>query len=185
MIKAKYIPNAITSTRILCVPWLIWMLFHQQIERSLILILFMGLYDGLDGFLARCYNWKTTLGAYLDPLADKLMLLSTFIAFASLGWVPGWLAAVIVAREVILLVGAFYYHLVTRQLKMEPLEISKINTCAQIILAVSLIYAQVGPLHEQILNALMAIVVCTTVASGICYVMEWSRRAAKFAHKKM
>mgnify|MGYP006074719827 CR=1 FL=1 len=185
MFKAKYIPNVITSTRILCVPCLIWMLFHQQFERSLVLIYFMGLSDALYGFLARCYSWKTTLGAYLDPIADKLMLLSTFIAFSALGWVPWWLAAVIVARDVILLVGAGYYHLVTRQLTMEPLAISKINTCAQIILAVSLIYAQVGPLYSQVLNVLMTVVVCTTVASGIQYVIEWSRRASKFSHKQM
>ncbi len=185
MFKAKYIPNTITSARILCVPCLIWMLFHQQFERSLVLIFFMGLSDALDGFLARGYGWKTTLGAYLDPLADKLMLLSAFIAFAALGWVPWWLATVIVARDVILLAGAFYYHLSTRQLKMEPLTVSKINTFAQIILAVSLIYAQVGTLHSQLLNALMTIVVCTTVASGMRYVIEWSRRAAKIAHKQV
>ena len=185
MLKAKYIPNAITRARILCIPCLIWMLFHQQFERSLILIFFMGLSDALDGFLARCYGWKTTLGAYLDPIADKLMLLSTFIAFAALGWVPWWLAAVIIARDVILLAGAFFYHLSTRQLKKEPLATSKINTCVQIILAVSLIYAQVGPLHTQILNALMTIVVCTTVASGTQYVVEWSRRASKIAHKQI
>jgi len=185
MLKAKYIPNAITSMRILCVPCLIWMLFHQQFERSLVLIFFMGLSDGLDGFLARCYNWRSTLGAYLDPLADKLMLLSVFITFALLGWVPWWLAVVIVVRDVVLLVGAFYFHLVTRQLKMEPLTISKVNTCVQIILAVGLIYAQVWPLHTQILNVLMTIVACTTVVSGVQYVLEWSRRASKFAHKQI
>jgi len=184
-LKAKYIPNVITSTRILCVPCLIWMLFHQQFERSLLLVLFMGLSDALDGFLARCYDWKTTLGAYLDPIADKLMLLSAFIAFAVLGWVPWWLAMIIVTRDVVLLVGAFYYHLSTRQLKMEPLMISKINTCAQIILAVGLIYTQVSSLNVQVLNALMTIVACTTIASGTQYVMEWSRRAARFAHKQI
>ncbi len=185
ILKAKYIPNAITSIRILCVPCLIWMLFHQQFERSLILVLLMGVSDALDGFLARCYDWKTTLGAYLDPLADKLMLLSAFITFAALGWVPWWLAAVIVVRDVILLVGAFYYHLATRQLKMEPLAISKINTCTQIILAISLIYVQIGPLYEQILNVLMTIVVCTTVASGMRYVIKWSRQASKITQKQM
>ena len=185
MFKAKYIPNAITSTRILCVPFLVWMLFHQQFERSLVLVFLIGLSDALDGFLARMYGWKTTLGGYLDPLADKFMLLTLFVAFAVLGWVPWWLAAVIVARDVILLVGAFYYHLVTRQLKMEPLAISKANTFAQITLAVSLIYSQVGPLHVQILNVLIAIVLCTTVASGIHYVVEWSRRASRFAQKQM
>ena len=164
---------------------LIWMLFHHQFERSLILVFLMGLSDGLDGFLARYYGWKTTLGAYLDPLADKLMLLSAFIAFAVLGWVPWWFAALIVFRDVVLLAGAVYYHLVTRQLKIEPLMISKINTFAQIILAVSLIYSQVGPMHEQLLNALMTMVVCTTVASGMRYAVEWSRRATKIAQKQV
>jgi len=145
----------------------------------------MGVSDALDGFLARCYNWKTTLGAYLDPMADKLMLLSAFVAFAVLGWIPWWLAAIVVARDVILLIGAVSYHMVTRQLKMEPLQISKINTFAQIILAVSLIYTQVNPMHPQLLNALMAIVLCTTVASGVRYVVEWSRRAVRAAHKHM
>ena len=184
MFPARYIPNLITTARIFFVPCLIWLLFHQQYERSLILVLLMGLSDALDGFLARCYGWKTTLGAYLDPIADKLMLLSAFIAFAVLGWVPWWLSAIVIARDVVLLIGAVYYHWVTRQLSMEPLPISKINTFAQIILAVSLIFSQVGNLHPQMLNALMAIVMCTTLASGYQYVTEWSRRAAKIVQKQ-
>ena len=108
MFPARYIPNLITTARIFFVPCLIWLLFHQQYERSLILVLLMGLSDALDGFLARCYGWKTTLGAYLDPIADKLMLLSAFIAFAVLGWVPWWLSAIVIARDVVLLIGAVY-----------------------------------------------------------------------------
>ena len=185
MLSARYIPNIITGARIAFVPCLIWLLIHHQYERSLILVALMGLSDALDGFLARCYHWKTTLGAYLDPLADKIMLLAVFICFAVLGWVPWWFAALIVARDVVLLTGAVFYHWSTRQLKMEPLAISKVNTCAQIILAVSLIYAQVGPMHNQIINALMTVVVCTTIASGGQYVIEWSRRAAKFVQKQV
>ncbi len=185
MFKAQYIPNLITGTRILCVPCLIWMLFHQQFERSLILVLFMGVSDALDGYLARCYHWKTTLGAYLDPIADKLMLLSAFLAFAMLGWIPWWLALVVIARDVVLLIGAVSYHLVTRKLQMDPLFISKINTFAQILLAVSLIYSQVHSINPQILNALMTLVVCTTVASGMHYVLEWSKRAVRAAHRQM
>ncbi len=184
MIPASYIPNIITGTRIVFVPCFIWLLFHHQYERSLILILLMGLSDGLDGFLARCYCWKTTLGAYLDPMADKLMLLSAYISFALLGWLPWWFAGIVVARDLLLLIGAVYYHLGTRQLKMEPLTISKVNTFAQIILAITLIYSQLGPVHVQIMNALMTIVVCTTVASGTRYVIEWSRRAAKIVQKQ-
>ena len=139
----------------------------------------MGLSDALDGFLARCYDWKTTLGAYLDPIADKIMLLSAYLAFAILGWVPWWLSALVISRDVVLLVGAISYHISTRQLKMEPLAISKVNTFAQIVLAVSLIYSQVGPMSSQLINVLIAIVACTTLASGSQYVVEWARRAAK------
>ena len=184
MFKAHYIPNLITSTRILCVPCLIWLLFHQQFERSLLLVLFMGVSDALDGFLARSYQWKTTLGAYLDPIADKLMLLSAFLAFAVLGWIPWWLATIVIARDVVLLIGAISYHLVTRKLQMEPLAISKINTFAQIILSVSLIYSQVYTVHPQVLNALMTLVACTTVASGAQYVLEWSRRAVRAGQRQ-
>jgi cardiolipin synthase len=139
----------------------------------------MGLSDALDGFLARCYDWKTTLGAYLDPIADKVMLLSAYLTFAILGWVPWWLSGLVIARDVVLLVGAVCYHLSTRQLKMDPLAISKVNTFAQIILAVSLIYAQVGPMSAQVISGLIAVVACTTLASGSQYVIEWLRRAAK------
>ena len=171
--------------RIVSVPCLVWLLFHHQYERSLILVFLMGLSDGLDGFLARWYHWKTTLGAYLDPLADKIMLLCAYISFAVLGWVPWWLAAIVVARDVVLLVGAVFYHLNTRQLKMEPLAISKVNTFFQIVLAVSLIGVQVWPLSAVFLNALMTIVVCTTVGSGTQYVIEWTRRAAKLVEKQV
>lgn len=184
MLSARYIPNIITGARIACVPFFVWLLFHHQYERSLVLVLLMGLSDALDGFLARCYNWKTTLGAYLDPLADKIMLLTAFVSFAVLGWIPWWLASIIIARDVVLLVGAVIYHLGTRRLKMEPLAISKVNTFAQIVLAVSLIYSQVGPMHSQIISALMTIVACTTLASGSQYIVEWSWRAAKITQKQ-
>ena len=179
MFSARYIPNFITGARIIFVPCLIWMLFQSHYERALILVLLMGLSDALDGFLARCYDWKTTLGSYLDPIADKVMLLSAYLTFAILGWVPWWLSGLIIARDVVLLIGAVCYHLSTRQLKMDPLALSKINTFAQIILAVSLIYAQVGPLSPQIISVLITIVACTTLASGSQYVVEWSRRAAR------
>lgn len=185
MLSARYIPNIITGARIACVPFFVWLLFHHQYERSLILVFLMGLSDGLDGFLARCYNWKTTLGAYLDPLADKIMLLTAFVCFAVLGWIPWWLATIVIARDVVLLIGAVAYHLRTRRLTMEPLAISKVNTFMQIVFAVTLIYTQVWPIHPQIISMLMTIVACTTLASGSQYIVEWSWRAAKITQKQI
>lgn len=179
MIPATYIPNLITCARIIAVPFFVWLLIDHQYERALLLLLLMGLSDALDGFLARCYGWKTTLGSYLDPIADKVMLLVVYVAFAFLGWVPWWLTAVVVARDAILMTGAVYYHCSTSQLKMEPSSISKINTFVQIILAITLVYQQVTQLHPFILNMLMTLVVYTTIISGYQYVTQWYARAEK------
>ncbi len=185
MLPAIYIPNLITIARILAVPFFIWLLVDQQFERALLLLLIMGLSDALDGFLARCYGWKTTLGSYLDPVADKIMLLSVFLAFAILGWVPWWLTILVIARDVILLLGAVYYHFLTRQLNMEPLSISKVNTFMQIMLAVCLVYDQLVSVNSLLLNAMMTLVVCTTIMSGYDYVAKWCQRAAKIQSGKV
>jgi cardiolipin synthase len=179
MIPATYIPNLITCARIVAVPFFVWLLIDQQYERALLLLLLMGLSDALDGFLARCYGWKTTLGSYLDPIADKVMLLVVYVAFALFEWVPWWLTAIVVARDCILMVGAVYYHYSTSQLKMEPSSISKINTFVQIILAITLVYHQIAHFHPFVLNVLMTLVVYTTILSGYKYVTQWYARAEK------
>lgn len=185
MLPAIYIPNLITIARILAVPFFIWLLVDQHFERALLVLLILGLSDALDGFLARCYGWKTTLGAYLDPIADKIMLLSIFLTFALMGWVPWWLTLLVVARDILLMLGAIYYHLVTRQLSMEPLSISKINTFMQITLAVSLVYNQVINVNDFFLNIMMTLVVSTTLMSGFEYVTRWYQRANKIQTNKV
>lgn len=179
MIPVTYIPNLITCARIVAVPFFIWLLVDHQYERALFLLLLMGLSDALDGFLARCYGWKTTLGSYLDPIADKVMLLVVYVAFAVFGWVPWWLTALVVARDAVLMIGAVYYHYSTSQLKMEPSSISKVNTFVQIILAITLVYHQVTHIHPFILNIMMTFVVYTTIISGYQYVIQWTMRAEK------
>lgn len=185
MLPAIHIPNLITFARILAVPFFIWLLVDQQFERALFVLLIMGLSDALDGFLARCYGWKTTLGSYLDPVADKIMLLSVFLVFAILGWVPWWLTVLVIARDITLLLGAIYFHFLTRQLSMEPLSISKVNTFTQIVLALCLVYDQLVSVNALLLNAMMTLVVCTTIMSGCEYVAKWYQRAVKIQAAKV
>ena len=181
MILVRQIPNIITGTRILCVPYLIWVIFQRQFEQALLLIVFMGLSDGLDGFLARSYGWQTRLGSILDPIADKLMLLALFVSFGLLHWVPWWLVIMIALRDMFLLLGAMCMYRSINDFRIQPLFISKLNTFMQIVLGITLIFSQLSVVNLQILNILMTIVACTTVASASQYYMLWLRRSRRIA----
>lgn len=181
MISVRQIPNIITGTRILCVPYLIWVIFQRQFEQALLLIVFMGLSDGLDGFLARSYGWQTRLGSILDPIADKLMLLALFVSFGLLHWVPWWLVIMIALRDMFLSLGAMCMYRSINDFRIQPLFISKLNTFMQIVLGITLIFSQLSVVNLQILNILMTIVACTTVASASQYYMLWLRRSRRIA----
>jgi cardiolipin synthase len=181
MILVRQIPNIITGTRILCVPYLILVIFQRQFEQALLLIVFMGLSDGLDGFLARSYGWQTRLGSILDPIADKLMLLALFVSFGLLHWVPWWLVIMIALRDMFLSLGAMYMYRSINDFRIQPLFISKLNTFMQIVLGITLIFSQLSVVNLQILNILMTIVACTTVASASQYYMLWLRRSRRIA----
>lgn len=176
MIPAKYIPNLITLLRFLLVPPLVWVLSEGCYGDALCLFALMGISDALDGFLAKRFDWKTTLGAYLDPLADKVMLVSAYVTLGWLALLPVWLVAIVIGRDAVILSGALAYHLVTRRLEMVPSYISKANTLMQIVLVLSVITAQLVHLPRGLLASLMLGTVLTTLGSGVAYVVEWSRR---------
>lgn len=171
------IPNFITGVRILLVPLLVWLLVERYFALALATFGIMGMSDGLDGFLAKRYNWKTRLGEYLDPLADKTMLVSAYVTLGFGEVVPFWLVITVVLREVVILTGAGVYHLLTHQLQMAPSLISKLNTLAQIILVFTVIFDQLIQLPGNLVSILIVLTLFTTVASGIDYVIEWSSRA--------
>ena len=181
MISVRQLPNIITGIRILCIPYLIWMIFQRQFEQALLLIVLMGLSDGLDGFLARSYGWQTRLGSMLDQIADKLMLLALFVSFGLLQWVPWLLVITIALRDIFLLLGAVCMHVSSNGFRIQPLLISKLNTCMQIVLSITLIFSQLSAINLQVLNILMTIVACTTVASASQYYMLWLRRSRRIA----
>ncbi|MGM0676922.1 CDP-alcohol phosphatidyltransferase family protein [Ectothiorhodospira marina] len=174
----RQLPNTITLLRIALTVPIIWALLAEAYGLVLGLLLLAGLSDALDGWLVRRYGWYTRLGGYLDPLADKVLVVSTYFTVAWTGLLPWWLVVLVVAREVIILSGALAFRAVTRSLEMQPLFISKVNTFMQIVLVLSVIVsAGVFSLPAWYLEGLLVLVLLTTVSSGLAYVVAWTRKA--------
>ena len=175
----RYIPNLITALRLATVPLLVLWLFDGQFYNALLLLVLMGLSDALDGYLAKCFEWKTVSGAYLDPAADKAMLISAYVTLGALHLLPHWLVFIVILRDVAILAGALAYSFVTRRLEIQPTLISKSNTFVQIVLVLTVVYDQLNALPVIIIQVLIALTVLTTSASSLEYLMEErSRRVA-------
>ncbi len=174
----RHLPNLICLLRmVLIVPLVLAMRDGQQVA---ILVLFTtaALSDALDGFLAKRFGWTSELGRFLDPMADKLLLVSVFIAAAWLDIAPWWVAAVAVARDLVIACGALIYRLWIGPVKGRPTVISKVNTGVQISYLLAVILASATGLPpREMLDALAVVVIITTVASGLDYVSRFTRRA--------
>ena len=173
----KDIPNIISILRIVLVAPITYFLWHQNYSIALLLFLIGGLSDGLDGFLARRYKWETELGVILDPMGDKLMMLSAYLL---LGWyhlLPWWLVSLVIFRDLIIVVGTLLYRKFVGEAKLKPLFISKLNTALQILLVLSVMFSQMITLNLLIIDSLLWLVVVTTLMSGYAYINEWGRRA--------
>lgn len=174
------VPNLITVLRIMAVPFLVFLLLHGGYRAAIWVLLGASLSDALDGFIARRFNLCTDLGAVLDPLADKALIIASVLALAWRGLLPWWLAVVIVARDLIIIGGATAYYRRAGQIKMEPSFPSKLNTFAQICM-VFLILGNTAGMVETAgwLPALFGCVLFTTVFSGGHYIVVWGRKGAK------
>ncbi|MDH5368584.1 MAG: CDP-alcohol phosphatidyltransferase family protein [Gammaproteobacteria bacterium] len=175
--KKRDIPNFISLLRIVLVVPLAFYLWNQNYLTALSLFLIGGLSDGLDGFLARRYKWETDLGVILDPMGDKLMMLTAYLL---LGWhhlLPWWVVGLVIFRDLIIVFGTLLYRKFIGVAKLKALFISKLNTAFQILLVLSIMFAQVIELNGLIIDSLLWLVVITTLMSGYAYMNEWGRRA--------
>ena len=137
-----------------------------------------GFSDGLDGYLAKRFDWHTRLGALLDPIADKLLVAGLFITLAYTQDIPVWLAAVVIVRDVVIVAGATVYNFFVRPVEGEPTRVSKLNTALQLLFLLFVISrAGFGWPEPIALTVLGASVLVTVVISGVDYVWSWSRRA--------
>ena len=145
---------------------------------ALILFFVAGISDGIDGYLAKRNHWASRLGSILDPLADKILLVSSFIMLALLSYLPFWLVAVVLLRDLTIVIGATIYHLVVGKYEMAPTFISKLNTFMQIVLVLGLVFSLgLYPLPPIVIDILIYAVLATTLASGVDYVVVWGRKA--------
>jgi len=178
----RNLPNALSVFRILVVPPAMAALAGDRFWLALLLILTAGVTDALDGYLARRFKWTSRLGSILDPIADKLLVVATYVTLAWLDHVPVWLTVLIVGRDVVIMTGAMAYHNVVGVFDMAPTLLSKANSAFQILFAV-LVLANLGglPVPGVSLQVLMWGVACITVGSGLHYVWIWGVKAA--AHR--
>lgn len=175
--QARHIPNLITGLRILLVFPVIHYLLERRFGLSLGLFMLAGVSDGLDGFLAKHYGWQSRLGSYLDPLADKLLLVSCFLVLAWIGLVPVWLTVAVVLRDAVILAGAVAYYWLSQPFEGQPHWTSKVNTFFQLLLVVAVLSNQsLLPLPEGMLALLNGVVFITSLVSGVLYVHVWGSR---------
>jgi cardiolipin synthase len=129
------IPNFITLARVMSVPVIFWLLVNGHARGAFIVFLVAGISDALDGFLAKRYGWTSELGAYLDPLADKILVVSIYVALAVSREIPLWLAVAVVSRDILILLAVLLAWLMDRPLNIKPSAVSKLNTASQLLLA--------------------------------------------------
>jgi cardiolipin synthase (CMP-forming) len=182
LVPLRHIPNIISVIRILLVVPIAIALAHDQLALSILLFAIAAVSDAADGYLAKRFGWQSELGGVLDPLADKLLLVTGFISLGVLDLVPLWLVVAAVARDVIIVSGAVAYRIVIGPLTAHPSLVSKINTLCQaayILAVVSRAKFSLPP--EWVCTGLGALVFATVVVSGIDYVMVYGKRAAAAA----
>jgi cardiolipin synthase len=172
----RHVPNALTLLRLLSVPVMVWLMTRGEMAAAFWLFVAAGATDAVDGAVARLFDARTRLGQWLDPLADKALLVSVFVMLALSGQLPLWLVVLAVLRDVLIVLYAVVYVL-AGAFTGSPILISKVNTAAQIALA-GVVLARLGPGWggAMLTAALVYVVAATTTASGAAYLFAASRK---------
>ena len=179
----RWLPNAICIVRMLLAVPLAVLLIDKSYVAALLVLVIAGVSDGLDGFLAKTFDWRTRLGGLLDPAADKLLLVTAFCSLTYAGLTPLELTAVVIGRDVVIVAGAVTYQLLIAPVQGEPAAISKLNTACQLgFVFFTITNAAFGLPPRISLLVLSAAVVFTSLVSGLTYVLRWSARAWRVAH---
>ena len=170
------IPNLITLARILAVPVILWAITSGEMRIAFALFLAAGLSDLIDGFLAKRFGMATELGAYLDPLADKAMIISIYVALGIVEAIPRWLVILVVSRDIMIVSAVILSWLVDKPVKLKPIAVSKLNTVAQIVYATVVLAALTfGWEIPLVKGVLIGLVATLTLLSVAFYVAEWVR----------
>ena len=170
------LPNFLTAVRLVLVPLIIWLILVERNVAAFAVFVVAGLTDLVDGYLAKNFNMRTEIGAWLDPLADKVLVVSVFVVLTVIGTLPLWLTILVISRDIaiVLAIGASYA--MGQIVRFEPILISKINTALQVALvALVLLLRAIGQAQPEIVFVGCIALAATTVASWLQYFLMWLR----------
>jgi cardiolipin synthase (CMP-forming) len=173
------IPNFITIARLIGVPVVVWLIIADQYFAAVSLFILAGVSDAVDGFIAKRYGATSELGAFLDPIADKALLVSVFVTLGYEGILPAWLIILTVSRDILIIGGVILSYVMAKPVAMKPLWVSKLNTVAQILL-IALVLADLAGMAVStiVVTTLVMAVAGLTIASASAYLVDWVRHMA-------
>jgi cardiolipin synthase (CMP-forming) len=174
------IPNVITIIRLFLVPLVVLMIVQGRMQAAFVLFLTAGISDAVDGAIARRFDMKSELGAYLDPLADKALIVSIYVTLAITGVIPSWLTILVVARDIMIVSAVMISWIMDKPVEIAPIIVSKLNTGAQIGFAILVLGANgfgynTGPAFD----VAQVVVATLTLASMGAYLAVWFRHMAE------
>ena len=171
--------NLVTLARLLAVPVVVWLILGGDYLATFWLFTAASVSDAIDGYLAKRFDQRSELGALLDPIADKTLIVSVFVTLGIAGHLPNWLVIIVVFRDLLIIGGFLLAAALTQPINWRPLFVSKANTALQLVLIVVLL-AQLafGFSADEIIKALIYLVGATTILSGGGYIVRWGRGLA-------
>ena len=177
------IPNLITLGRVIFIPIIFWLLVSGQTRAAFLLFLLAGITDAVDGWLAKRWNMQTELGAYLDPMADKLLIVSIYVALGVAGELPSWLVIAVVSRDILIVLGVVLCWIIGQPVAIQPHNVSKANTVSQLMLA-ALVLADEGFGFglDDLRTVLIFLTAVLTASSLAVYVRTWVAHIAGDSH---
>ncbi len=167
------IPNLITSIRIILVPIFVIYLINDKLTDALVVFILAGLSDAADGFIARLFDQKSKLGSYLDPLADKILLVAAFVVLAVMDLIPPWLTVVVISRDVLILLGVLILFLNGTDFTVRPSFLSKMTTCMQIVTVFVVLSKDYFHFFSQISDYFFWATGILTISSFLHYLRHW------------
>lgn len=174
----RYLPNALTFSRLLLALPLGYLILMQEYQLALVVGFLAGVTDALDGFAARKLESFSQFGAALDPVADKVLVTTAVLCFANIGIIPWWVAITIITRDLVIVGGALCYRLLIGSFIFGATTLSKLNMVVQICFCVLLLAAQLYPgIPGSLIEGTTILVLAIAIVSGLDYVMIWSRKA--------
>jgi cardiolipin synthase len=177
------VPNLITAIRIILGPIFIIYLINDHYLSALFVFAVCGVSDGVDGLVARIFNQKSTLGAYLDPIADKLILVSAFVVLSFKGLIPSWLTVTVISRDVMISLGVVVLFMNRKEVSINPSIISKLNTCFQFVTVIGVLAKDLLSILPQVYSYLFMLTGILTISSGLHYMHYWFRMMGDSADK--